>query len=479
MTLAARFGIALLASGFLGCALLGGGSRFETVTPTPPGTGPLVDTSRIERMTLSNGAQLIVMEDHRLPRLVLGASFRRGAGRVPLAQAGLADFSAALLERGTGDRDALSLAKAVDAIGASFSVSAGWDSTHVGVSGLSRDRDALLGFLTDAILAPRFETEEARQVRKEHLAALQKRIEDPKSRASSEVGRLLYPGHRYSLPIAGIPESVGKLEAEDARRYHAEVFVPGNAILSVSGDVDAKAIRDALETRLAAWKPAAVPAEASAPPRPAPVATRIVVVDRPDLTQARVVLAQGGLARNSPERIPAILVNAVLGGSGFSSRLMTKVRSEEGLAYGVGSGFAMRRQPGPFSIATSTRVAKAGRVVELLLASLKTIRSQPPSATELALVKSFVVGRFALNLETAEDVVATLVSLAIYGLPDDSLDTYRARVSAVTPEVAAHLARSVFHPDDLAIVLVGPAEQLLPQREAFGPVEVVPNDPTR
>ena len=105
--------------------------------------------------------------------------------------------------------------------------------------------------------------------------------------------------------------------------------------------------------------------------------------------------------------------------------------------------------------------------------------SQPPSATELALVKSFVVGRFALNLETAEDVVATLVSLAIYGLPDDSLDTYRARVSAVTPEVAAHLARSVFHPDDLAIVLVGPAEQLLPQLEAFGPVEVVPNDPTR
>ena len=112
---------------------------------------------------------------------------------------------------------------------------------------------------------------------------------------------------------------------------------------------------------------------------------------------------------------------------------MARVRSEEGLAYGVDSWFSMRRRAGPFQVATSTRVEQASRVVDLLLEAIEGIRNDPPSDAELERVKSFIVGRFALNLETSDALVSSLVALDVYGLPADSLETYRSRVQAGSP----------------------------------------------
>jgi len=345
------------------------------------------------------------------------------------------------------------------------------------VSGLSRDLDRLLEILADTTLRPRFEASEAAKVVAEQRAALRKALEDPDVRARWEASALLYPNHRYGRPVSGTPTSLENLGVSKAREFHGRVFVPGNAILSVSGDVDPVEIRKQLERRFGDWKPGAVVPEASAPPAPTPGAMEIVVVDRPDLTQARIRVAQGGIPRESPDRIAAILVNSVLGGSGFSSRLMAKIRGVEGLVYSVHSGFAMRRRAGPFAMSTSTRVAEAGRVVDLLLEEFEGIRQRPPTEAELTRVKSFVTGRFALNLETSDAVIASLVSLDVYDLPENSLETYRSRVAAVDAEDAARVARDVFHPENVVIVVVGPAAELVPQLERRGGVRVVPNDP--
>jgi len=153
---------------------------------------------------------------------------------------------------------------------------------------------------------------------------------------------------------------------------------------------------------------------------------------------------------------------------------MAKLRSEEGLTYGVRSGFGMRSQPGPFSISTFTRVAETRRAVDMLLEQLEGMRtSNPQSSAELADAKSYNVGQFGLGLETSAAVTAGLVSLDVYGLPADSLDTYRARVSQVTAAQTRRVAEELLHPSRAAIILLGPANVLAPQFEDMGRVEVV------
>jgi zinc protease len=204
-----------------------------------------------------------------------------------------------------------------------------------------------------------------------------------------------------------------------------------------------------------------------------PAARRVVIVDSPDLVQARILLAHEGISRSDPDRIAAVLMNVVLGGSGFGSRLMARVRSEAGLTYSVNSGFSLRREPGPFVVATFTRVAEVRRVIDLLLGELERARSEPPDARELGDARTLAVGEFALGLETPEAVMSALVDLDVYALPADSLDDYRARVRGTTTGMTAEAARRLLHPERAAIVLVGPAAALTPQLEGLGPIETL------
>jgi zinc protease len=166
-------------------------------------------------------------------------------------------------------------------------------------------------------------------------------------------------------------------------------------------------------------------------------------------------------------------MNTALGGNAFLSRLLTRVRAEEGLTYSVGSGFALRRRPGPFLVSTFTRVPEVRRVIDLVLAELERMRSDPPGEDEFRRVQTLEAGRFALSLETSAAVAASLVELDVAGLPADSLDTYRSRVHALRPGDVAAAARRLLHPERAAIVVVGPAAELAPQLEGLGPIEIV------
>jgi zinc protease len=455
------------------CALLE--PRAWEERPPPVRDVPVVQPGTLQRDTLDNDLHVLVLEDHRLPRVSIGLTARRGAGSVPPDRAGLAVFTAELMKRGAGERDALALAKAVDDIGASLSVSVDWDAMTVMVSGLSRDLDRLAEVLADVGLRPRFAADEALRARAERRAALERAKDNPGTLVGWHAARTLYPDHRYGRPLDGTPQAVATLDGAMAATFHRGVFVPNNAILFASGDISAEDwVRRARENfGSESWPRGPVAEPAPAPPERTPRTRRVVVVNRPDLGQARIVIAQEGIARNDPRRIAADLMNAVLGGSGFSSRLMTSVRAEAGLTYSVGSGFDLRRRPGPFIVSTFTRAPEVHRTVGMLLETVEGIRTNPPSEEELAPAKSYTVGRFGLSLETPGAVMVSLVNLDVYDLPADSLDTYRARVRAVDTTKTAAAARDLLHPQRAAIVALGPAEILVPQLESFGAVQVV------
>jgi zinc protease len=441
--------------------------------PPLPIDAPVVQGDALTRSELENGIKVLVLEDHRIPRASLRFTVRRGEAMLDPKRAGLASFTAELMKRGAGDRDALALATAVDEIGAQLSVSAGWDSLTVSVSGLSRDLPLLMEILGDVVLRPKFDRREAVRARTETLAAIEKAKDAPATLASWYTYQALFEGHRYGIPSGGNTLTVAGLDDAAARRFHSEVFVPNNAIFAASGDVQAEAMLERANRLFGAMSRGEVPAAGPAPSLPAPAAKKILIVDRPDLEQAQIRVAHDGMARTDPDRIAVNIMNSTLGGSGFSSRLMKSVRSDAGLTYGVSSGFAMRRHPSLFVVSTFTRVAEVRTVVDLLLAELERMRAEPPTQAELEQARTLATGSFSLGLETSDAVIGGLVDLEVHGLPEDALDTYRARVRALTVEDTAREAQRRLHPDRAAIVVVGPAAQLQPLLAGLGPIEVV------
>jgi len=320
----------------IGCASMGlrvgdGAARPAWELPPPAvAEAPVVTPGALHRTVLENGMRVLVLEDRRLPRAVIGIAFRRGEASVPIERAGLAAFTAELMKRGAGDRDALALAEYVDEIGASLGVSAGWDSLSVDVTGLSRDLDRLFEILSDVTLSPRFEKAEADRARDEQLASIERSKDDPATLAGWYMAQAVYPSHRFGSPLGGTPETVARFDEVAARALHAQLAIPNDAILYASGDVSIDDITARARRAFAAWQPGEILDPGAAPPAQAPAARKILIVNRPDLVQARIAVSHEGIARADDDRIPTAIMNSVLGGGGFSSRLFSRLRADEG-----------------------------------------------------------------------------------------------------------------------------------------------------
>jgi len=456
-----------LAFAVAGCSVLEPKRAWEQPPPSPI-ENPIVPAADLHRSTLPNGLEVIVLEDTRLPRISQGFTLRRGAGSVDPTYAGVAELAAEVMQRGAGDRDALALAKVVEDLGASLAVGSDWDTTDVAISGLSQDRRVLFEILADVVRRPVFDAVEFSKARSEQQAAIVAAQDDPATLIQWHALETIYAGHRYGLPQSGTAETIAAIDVERARAYWEDRFVPRNAIFWAVGDFDAEELLAQVQREFGDLEDGPVPPGTPTPPTPTPDARRIVVVDKPDLVQARIVVAHEGISRTEPTRIAVDLMNDALGGSGFSSRLMQKIRSDEGLTYGVGSGFSLRGQPGPFSVSTFTRVPMVRRVVDLILAELEAIQGDEPiREKELAKFVSYNVGRFGLSLETSGAVLASLVDLDVHDLPDDALDTYRSRVRAITLEDVESAAELRLHPERAAIIVLGPADALVPELESL------------
>lgn len=442
--------------------------------PPPVQASRIVAEGALTRVTLPNGLRVLLLEDRSLPTVSLGLTIRRGIAIEAKGKEGVADLTAEVMRRGAGDRDALAIARAVDELGAQFGAAASWDSMGIMAGGLSRDATTLLELVADVALRPTFDEGEFEKARDEQLAGLKASLDNPSTLLGWQLERTLYPDHRYGVPGSGLPETVGQLALEDVRGFHARLFHPNNAIFYATGDFDSEKLIEQIRVALGSWRPGPVPKPVAAPPGEVPTARKIIVIDRPEMGQVQVAVAHEGLRRSDRRRIGASLLNGVLGGSGFSSRLMLKLRSERGLTYSIHSGFVLRRHPGRFGIATFTRADQAREAIDLLLAEVEAIRStNPVTEQELINTKAFSVGQFSLGLETSAAVMGSLVNLEVYDLPRDSLDTFRARIQAVTREDVAKLAGELLHPSRAAIVIVGPAKVLLPKLKGLGEIQTV------
>jgi predicted Zn-dependent peptidase len=407
------------------------------------------------RHVMSNGVVAFVVPDHALPLVTVSVIVRAGAWLEPPERAGLAALTGGQMRAGgAGDRDPAAFDEEAAFLAANLSSGIGATSGRASVNCLNKDLDASLDLLFDMLRHPRFDQARLDLAKSQALQAMERRNDSTRSIEGREWGRLMRGDAHFSTrPTTSA--SIESITRDDLLAFHGRYFHPGSFIFAVSGDVAAADILSKLSARLAAWPAAdetvpAVPAPAGDPRR------GLYGVDKPDVNQGRVSIGHLGTTRDNPDRYPLIVMNDILGGGGFSSRLLTRIRSDEGLAYSAGSSFGMGTYyDGVFRVAFQSRSETVARAAAIVLDEIEKIRSEPVTDDELQNSIASFVETFTRNFSSAAATARLFARDEYTGRDPEYLAHYRERISAVTAADVLRVARRYLHPDRLTTLVVG------------------------
>jgi zinc protease len=423
--------------------------------------------------TTADGLDVEVARRGRVPLVAIRLVVQCGSARDPQKRLGLADFTVRLMRRGTKRLDADALNEAVEFVGGTLAVFASEDFVALAVTTPAEHLGDMLDVLGQMVREPAFPARDFDTERERTLAQFANDLDDPGLLADRALQRVLWGSHPYGHDVSGNRACVERLVREDVVAFHRDCFGPRVSRLVLVGAVELKSARPLVERAFAGWRDG--PTEPVVPTslECAAGAGKVLVVDRPDQTQAQVRL--GGLAYRRGEAVtfPAQVMNAALGG-GFTSRLVREVRVKRGLSYGVGSSFETMRVGGSFSVSSFTKVKTTRELLEVTLGEVARMRDRGPSPAELKKAQEYLAGLFPLRVETNEAVASAIADLWLYSLGEEWVDCYRARIRAVTRAEATQAAQRFCFPHPPAVVLVGPAEALQRAGEALGAVSVVP-----
>jgi predicted Zn-dependent peptidase len=425
------------------------------------------------RHVLDNGLVVHLLENHELPLVTVTAWVRAGAKYDPPGKTGLSTLTGAVMRAGgTTSHPADALDEALDRLAAIVTTSIEAEHAECRLDVLSKNLDAGLGLFAELLREPAFPEPVLATYRQQLLGAWRMRHDDPGAIADRLFDRTIYGGHPYARQPD--PETLGAITRQDLVDLHARCFVPGNVILGVSGDFRSKELLGKLGELLGDWERT----EGTLPAVPSvdPAARPGVFLTERDLTQSTIRIGQLGVRRNSVERVEADLMNVILGGGGFGSRLTGAIRVRGGLAYSIYSRFTRAEDLGTFVVATETKSASTWRAVSIILDEIRRIRDEPVTAEELRTAKDLILNGFVFGFEDPADVVDSAVSLEYYGYPEDWLDRYLEVVRSMTVERIREVARARLDPERLSIVIVGKSVDLGERPEGIPEIEVVPLD---
>jgi zinc protease len=470
-----RFLVVALSLG-VGLASVSAQSPDRSKPPTS-GPAPALKIPAIAKRVLSNGLPVWIVAMHEVPVVNVSLIVKSGAAADPAGKFGVASFTAAMLDEGAGARDALALADAIDALGASLSTSSSYDASMVRLQTMVSKLDAALPLLADVALRPTFPQVDLDRLRAERLTSLLQTRDNPQALASAAFSRVLYgASHRYGTGTAGTEATNKAMTAADLRAFHAAHYQPANAHLLVVGDVTPASILPKLERAFGGWKGSAAAPKPSLPVTPAPKTRQIFLVDKPGAAQSQIRVGTVGVARSTPDYHLLDVTSTMLGGS-FSSRLNMNLREDKGYSYGAGSQFQMRLSAGPFFAAAGVQTDKTRESLVEFLKELDGMATPPP-ADEMTRVKNLQALGFPGSFETTGDMAAHLIDLVVYGLPDTFFNEYVPKIQAVTAAGVAEAARRFMQSSAMIVVVAGDLSKIeQPIRDAnFGPVTVVPVD---
>jgi zinc protease len=420
------------------------------------------------RLRLSNGLRLILLPRPEVPLIACEAVVRGGARLDPVPRAGLASVTAEMLTRGAGARDAFAFADAVEGAGGSLDAGAHAEAVVLHAQFLARDRALMLELLADALQRPRFDADELERVRERRIEFIKAaKDSEPQSLIGNYGRALLFGDHPFGRPVGGSERSLAALEVEDLRHYSRQHIGADRATLSLAGDFDPDELQLELEAAFGSWRAAG----SALPPLAAPTRAngrRIRLIDAPESTQTYFWIGNLGVARAYPERAALEVTNTAFGGS-FGSMLMQTLRVRNGLTYSAGSSFRRASVPGEFAISSFTQTESTRRALDLSLETLDALKRQGAGERAIDSARSYILGQYPLNLETAADWAAALADLDLYDLPDDYIDDFDEALRRVDMDRSRRVIAGAFpDSDDVDIVLIGDAARIRAQASGLG-----------
>ncbi len=410
-----------------------------------------------KRIILNNGMVLLLAEKHDIPMVAVNMAIMAGKTSEPAGKPGLAGVTASLLMQGTAKRSAKQISSEIDFIGGSLSLSGGDDVASASLRVLKKDIRTGLDLLSDVLLNPVFDQKEIDRKVKETLAEIQRQKEEPGIVASNAFDKTVFGGSAYGRTNDDVASYLPKLTRQDVLEFYSARYSPNHAIIAVVGDISENEIVALLNEYFKSWKK-------NDQPLPDYVQTPVIdktVVDKIDksITQANIVMGHMGISRENPDYYACTVMNDILGGGGFSSRLMDNIRDNKGLAYDVHSAFAAQKDPGSFAVTIQTKNESANEVIAETLKEMHRIQSEPVSEKELADAKAYLTGSFPLRLDTSAKIAGMLTAIEIYNLGLDFPQRYPLLVNAVTREDVQRVAKKYIHPDKMVIVVVANQEK--------------------
>jgi predicted Zn-dependent peptidase len=443
-------------------------------TPPKPGSAPSIELPDPVERRLANGMTVMYVRQPELPIVHATLVTRGGQADAPATAPELASFVAEMLDEGAGGRGALELASALETLGASLSVGAGWDAVNVDLEVLKPRFADALKLMADVVMRPDFPAEEIERLRERRLTELARAKDEARIIAGNAFAALVYgEDHPYGrLPSMETTRSIDRPALVEFHRTH---YAPSATTLVLVGDVEPSALHAAVEQTFGTWQAGGALPPVASVDAPAVPQTTLVLIDKPGAAQSEIRIGHPGVARDDPDYFPLLVLNTILGGS-FTSRLNMNLRETHGYAYGASSSFSMRKGPGPFTASSAVHTQKTDSAVIEFFNELRRMREQAVPEDELQRAKNYIALGMPRQFETVGSVAGQLASLTVYELDMNFYDTFIRNVMDVSAADVQRVAREHVRPDRAVIVVVGDRQAIEPGLSAIGIAPVLVRD---
>ncbi len=413
---------------------------------------PLARATEIEAVTSPGGIRAWLVREPSIPMISVQLSWRGGAKLDPEGKEGLADMVSSLLDEGAGELDSQAFQTRLEELAISLSFGAGRDDFSGRLRTLSKNRDEAFRLLGLALTRPRFDPEPVERIRSQIVSGLLRDDEDANSVASRTFFRKAFADHPYGRPTDGTVEGVKAVTIDDLKDFVARRLARDNLVIGVVGDIDGDELGLLLDRALGGLPERAEPFEVAEAKLPAKGS--VTVIDK-DIPQSVVVFGEAGIKRDDPDWYAAYVMNYILGGGGFSSRLQDEVREKRGLAYSVYS-YLYPLDNGALHLGgVATKNERTAESLAVVRREFRRLRDEGVSEQELADAKTYLNGSFPLQLSSNASIARLLVAMQRDDLGIDYLDRRADLINAVTVDDVQRVARRLLRPDDLIVVIVG------------------------
>ena len=408
---------------------------------------------KIQKIKSPGGIEAWLVEEHAVPMMAMRFAFEGGSAQDPVGKEGVANFLTAMLDEGAGELTSRAFQERMEDLSMRMSYEDAKDGFYGNFETLTANRDEAVELLKLAINNPRFDPDAVERIRQQLLAALVYAARDPDKVALQNWYAAAFAGHPYARPSNGTEETVGKkITREDLEAYRKRVFAKDNLKLVAVGDINAEQLGKLLDDVFGG-----LPEKADLVPvaKTDPVTGGRQEVAEMNVPQSVAVFGLGAMPRKDPDFIPAFVLNQILGGGGFASKLMEEVREKRGLAYSVYTYVYPYQHASIFAGGVATRNEAMGQSLEVIRDELNKMAEKGPSQEDLDNAKSYLIGSYPLRFDTNAKIATQLLGLQVDGFGPEYVDNRNEMIAAVTLDDLKRVAKRLLETDNLIVTIVG------------------------